>query len=55
MPFQGVYQTWVRSGRPISDIDQRLQLNLPTFNGHLVKGILAPMEVFHEPQGIQEV
>ena len=30
-------------------------MNLPTFDGHLVKGILAPMEVFHEPQGIQEV
>ena len=24
-------------------------MNLPTFDGHLVKGILAPMEVFHEP------
>ena len=24
-------------------------------DGHLVKGILAPMEVFHEPQGIQKV
>lgn len=32
-----------------------VELNLPTFDGHLVKGILAPMEVFHEPQGIQEV
>jgi hypothetical protein len=30
-------------------------VNLPTFNGHLVQGILAPMEVFREPQGIQEV
>jgi hypothetical protein len=30
-------------------------MNLPTFDGHLVKGILAPMEVFHEPQGVQEV
>ena len=39
------------------NLDRRLRvvLNLPTFDGHLVKGILAPMEVFHEPQGIQEV
>ena len=45
-------------GCSITDVGQLrlwVVMNLPTFDGHLVKGILAPMEVFHEPQGIQEV
>jgi hypothetical protein len=36
---------------PVADRRDRLLLILPTIDGHLAKGILAPMEVFHEAQG----
>ena len=52
-------QAYVATGDPFRKSTRQcslwVALNLPTFDGHLVKGILTLMEVFHEPQGIQEV